>query len=165
MALADFFLKLDSITGESTDSKHKGEIQLESWSWGEQNSASFSASVSGGGGSGKVKMGDFNFVKQIDQSDTALAQACATGQHIASATLTCRKAGGTQLEYLIIKFTDVLVSSYEISGTGSADILPQTSIGLNFAAISATYVSQKADGTAGAQFKWGYNLKTQAVAA
>lgn len=163
MALVDFFLKVDTITGESQDSKHKGEIQLESWSWGEQNSGTFSSNL--GGGAGKVQMNDFTFVKQIDQSDTALANACATGQHIKSAVLTCRKAGGTQLEYLIITFSDCLVSSYQIAGTGSADILPQTNISLNFTKIQATYVSQKADGTAGPQFKWGYDLKAQAAAA
>ena len=29
MASVDFFLKIDGIAGESTDDKHKGEIELE----------------------------------------------------------------------------------------------------------------------------------------
>ena len=37
MAAVDYFLKIDGIDGESQDSKHKDEIELESWSWGEQN--------------------------------------------------------------------------------------------------------------------------------
>ena len=32
-----YFLKLDGILGESTDAKHKGEIQLLSFSWGSSN--------------------------------------------------------------------------------------------------------------------------------
>ena len=35
MAAFDYFLKLDGIPGESTDAKHKGEIDVLSWSWGE----------------------------------------------------------------------------------------------------------------------------------
>ena len=37
----DAFLKVDGITGESTDHKHKGEIEVLSFSWGiKQNIAS-----------------------------------------------------------------------------------------------------------------------------
>jgi type VI secretion system secreted protein Hcp len=35
MAAFDYFLKIDGIPGESTDSKHKDEIDVLSWSWGE----------------------------------------------------------------------------------------------------------------------------------
>ena len=33
-AAVDYFLKIDGIDGESTDDKHKGEIQLESYTRG-----------------------------------------------------------------------------------------------------------------------------------
>ena len=35
MAAIDYFLKLDGITGESADSKHKGEIEVLSFSFAE----------------------------------------------------------------------------------------------------------------------------------
>ena len=44
-------------------------------------------------------------------------QACATGQHIKTATLSARKAGKGQQEYLTFKFHDVLVSSFQTGGT------------------------------------------------
>ena len=34
MAQIDYFLKIDGIEGESSDDKHKGEIEVESFSWG-----------------------------------------------------------------------------------------------------------------------------------
>jgi type VI secretion system secreted protein Hcp len=34
----DAFLKLEGIKGESTDAKHKGEIDIESFGWGAQQS-------------------------------------------------------------------------------------------------------------------------------
>lgn len=36
MATVDYFLKIDGIDGESTDNKHKNEIDVLSWSWGKR---------------------------------------------------------------------------------------------------------------------------------
>ena len=91
MAAVDYFLKIDGIPGESTDSKHKNEIDIESWSWGEANSGSHA--YGGGGGAGKVSVQDFNFTMHVNKASPKLFLACATGQHIKEALLTCRKAG------------------------------------------------------------------------
>ena len=90
MAQVDYFLKVEGIDGESTDDKHKGEIDLESWSWGETNSGSFAAG--GGGGAGKVVMQDLHVVSKMSKASPNLMIACATGQHIKKAVLTSRKA-------------------------------------------------------------------------
>ena len=37
----DYFLKIDGIDGEATDSKHTNEIQVESFKWTETQSADF----------------------------------------------------------------------------------------------------------------------------
>ncbi len=157
MAAVDYFLKIDGIDGESTDSKHKGEIDIESWSWGETQSGSHSSG--GGGGSGKVSMQDFHFVMQHNKASPKLMLACATGEHIKKAVLTCRKAGKDQQEFLKITLSDVLVSSYQTGGSGGADIIPQDQISLNFAKIEHEYKEQKADGTLGAPVKAGYDVK------
>src|SRR5256885_3864946 len=98
MAAVDYFLKVDGIEGESTDSKHKGEIDVQSFSWGETQSGTFAAG--GGGGAGKVAMQDFHFVMGVNKSSPKLMLACANGQHIKQAVLTCRKAGTDQQEYM-----------------------------------------------------------------
>src|SRR5688572_18436432 len=98
MAAADYFLKIDGIEGESQDAKHKAEIDLESWSWGETQSGSHA--TGGGGGAGKVSMQDFHFVMRVNKASPKLLLACASGQHIPSAILTCRKAGGDQQEFV-----------------------------------------------------------------
>ena len=54
MATVDYFLKIDGIDGESTDNKHKNEIDVLSWSWGETQSGTMAGG--GGGGAGKVAM-------------------------------------------------------------------------------------------------------------
>ena len=154
----DYFLKIDGIDGESQDSKHKNEIQLESWSWGATQQGSFSHS--GGGGAGKVAMQDFHFVMKVNKSSPKLFDVCSTGAHIPKAVLVCRKAGKEQQEFLVVTFKDILVSSYQTGGSAS-DVIPTDQISLNFADIEFDYKEQKADGTLGASVKKGYNLKEQ----
>ena len=112
----DYFLKLDGIPGESADDKHKGEIDVESFSWGatQQGSSAFG----GGAGAGKVSYQDFHFVMKMSKASPKLLDAVSTGKHIKQATVTVRKAGTKQQEFLTIKFFDLLVSSYQTGGSG-----------------------------------------------
>ena len=105
MAAVDYFLKIDGIEGESKADKHTGEIDLESFSWGATQSGSFA--TGGGGGSGKVSMQDFHFTMGINKAGPALFLACAQGDHIPKAVLTCRKAGKEQQEFLKVSLEPV----------------------------------------------------------
>lgn len=156
MAQVDYFLKIKDIEGESTDAKHKNEIDIESWSWGEANAGSHS--YGGGGGAGKVTMQDFHFVMRVNKASPKLLLSCATGAHIKEALMTCRKAGKEQQEYLKVKFTDLLVSSYQTGGS-AGDVVPVDQISLNFAKIEYEYYPQKEDGNLGAKVPVWYNLK------
>jgi type VI secretion system secreted protein Hcp len=157
MAAVDYFLKIEGIPGESEDSKHKGEIHVESWSWGETQVGAHAGD--GGGGAGKVSMQDFHFVKKFSKASPLLFLKCAGGHHIPSAVLSCRKAGGDQQEYLTIKMSDLLVSSYQTGGTGQGGLIPQDQVSLNFAKIEFDYKAQKADGSLDSPVKAGWDLK------
>jgi type VI secretion system secreted protein Hcp len=159
MALVDYFLKIDGIEGESQDSKHKGEIEIDSFSWGASQTGT--ANRGGGMGAGKVAMQDFSFLMKINKASPKLMLACANGSHIKNATLVCRKAGKDQQEYLKIIFSDLLVSSYETTGTGDSNVIPSDKISLNFTKIEIEYKEQKPDGTLGGTMKAWYDLKTQ----
>ncbi len=153
----DAFLKIETIEGESNDAKHKAEIDVESWSWGESQMGTHAGG--GGGGAGKVSMQDFHFVMKINKASPKLMLACATGEHIKKAVLTCRKAGKEQQEFLTVTMSDLLVSSYQTGGSGQGGIVPSDQISLNFSKIEFDYKEQKADGTLGGSVKAGYNLK------
>jgi len=157
MAGVDYFIKFEGIKGESTDAKHKDEIDIESWSWGESNVGS--GHSGGGGGAGKVSMQDFHFVMRLNRASPALMRACATGEHIKTATLSGRKAGKGQQDYLTFKFHDVLVSSYQTGGSEQAADVPTDQVSFNFAKIEVEYKQQQQGGAVapGATFK--YDLK------
>jgi type VI secretion system secreted protein Hcp len=156
MAAVDYFIKFDGIKGESADVKHKDEIDVESWSWGETNAGGTGSG--GGGGAGKVAMQDFHFVMRLNRASPALMKACATGQHIKTATLSARKAGKGQQEYLTFKFRDVLISSFQTTGTEEAPV-PTESVSFNFAKLEVEYKPEKADGSLGTAVDFGYDLK------
>jgi type VI secretion system secreted protein Hcp len=152
----DYFLKIKGIEGESFDAKHKNEIDVLSWSWGQTQSGTHA--VGGGGGAGKVSMQDFNFVMKVNKASPKLMLACASGDHIPEATLVCRKAGKEQQEFLTIKHSDCLVSSFQTGGSAGSDFETE-SVSLNFAKIQYEYRAQKADGTLDGAIKAGYDLK------
>src|SRR5438270_6686608 len=107
---SDYLLEIDGIKGESSDNKHPGTIEIDSFSWGATNSGAMSAG--GGGGAGKVSFQDLHFTTKVNKSSPLLMLACASGQHIKKAVLYVRKQGGDQQEYYTITLADVLVTSY-----------------------------------------------------
>ena len=151
----DYFLKIDGISGDSADAKHKDEIQLEAFSWGETNPAP--AGGGGGGGAGKVHIQDFSFTTRFNKASPQLMLACAKGQHLKLATFTARRTGKEQQEFLVIKFTDVLVTSYQTGGTH--DTLPMDQISLAFSKIEMEFRPQKADGSVDTPVKAGWDVK------
>ena len=153
----DYYLKIAKIDGESTKDGVKDHIEVLSWSWGETNSGSMSHGT--GGGTGKVSMQDFSFSMTIKKATSKLWLACATGEHIKDALLTCREAGKEQQVYLTVKFTDLLISSYQIGGAAGDDHKPVDHVSFNYTKIETEYKPQKADGTLESPIKAGYDLK------
>jgi type VI secretion system secreted protein Hcp len=140
----DMFLKITGIAGESTDKIHSGEIEVLAWSWGATQSGT--THQGSGGGAGKANFQDISFTKYIDKGSPLLLMNLATGKHITDATLVVRKAGGTPLEYLKIKMSEIIVASVATGGSGGEDRLTEN-VTLNFAKFDLEYVQQKPDGT------------------
>ena len=155
--MADYFLRVDGIPGESNDAKHKGEIEVLSWSWGEVNEAP-PRGPGGGAGAGKVDMSDLTVTAQFSKASPQLLLACASGKHFKTAVLTARKAGKAQADYLTFSLSDVLVSSYQVAGGPDANV-PTDSVGLSFGKIQVEYKEQKADGSLGNAVKVGWDRK------
>ena len=158
MAAVDYFLKIDGIQGESKADKHKDEIDVQSFSWGATQSGTFAGG--GGGGAGKVAMQDFHFTMSHSKASPALMLACAQGDHIKSAILTCRKAGKEQQEFLKVTMSDCLVSSFQTGGSGSGDVTPTDQVSLNFAKIEHEYKEQDATGKLTGSVKKWFDLKS-----
>ena len=163
MAFVDYFLKIDGIPGEGKDAKHADEIDVGAWSWGESATVSSGpGGGGGGGGGGKVAIQGLHFTSAISKASPLLMLACASGNHIKSAVLTARRAGEGQVEFLVVKLSDVLVASYQTSARGGEEGGPVDSVSLNFAQIEVEYRETKPDGSLGPPVKFGWDLKRNA---
>lgn len=153
---ADIFAKIGDIKGESLDSKHKDEVDVLSWSWGVTQSGTMAHG--GGGGEGKASFHDFNFTHYVDKASPVLMKVCATGEHIKEATVTVRKAGKGQQEFLVIKMNDIIVTSVAPGGSAGGDSTME-SVALQCAKVDLEYKPQKADGSLEAGLHFKYDIK------
>lgn len=150
----DTFFKIGDIKGEAQDAKHKDEIEVMSWSWGVSQPGSMS--MGGGGGSGKASFSDLTFSHSVDKASPNLLKACASGKHIPEATITSRKAGEGQQEYLIVKLTDVIITNVSSGGSGG-DVMEN--VAMQYAKMELEYKPQKPDGSLDAGVFFKYDLK------
>jgi type VI secretion system secreted protein Hcp len=151
----DIFLKLGDIKGESMDSKHKDEIEIESFSFGQAGDVN-----DAGQRPGKISMQDFHFVMRLSRATPKLMEKAAKGEKVVSGTtdhalLIVRTAGQTPTEFLKIKFYDALISSIQNTGA-AADTFPADQFSLWFGKIEVEYRPQDAKGGLGPAeyFKW-----------
>lgn len=149
MAEADYYLKVDTIDGESEVTEGGPDAgllnkacQIESWSFGATNSGS--AGIGTGLGTGKVSLQDFHFNIQNGKASIPLFLACAKGNHIPKATLSCRKTGGdgTPHTYYRVIFEDCVISSFQTGGNNGTGTLPIEQISINFTKITQQYFQQ-----------------------
>ena len=150
------FARIGTIKGESRDAKHKDEIEVLSWSWGVSQTGTMGPG--GGGGQGKASFHDLTFTHQMDKSSPLLMKACATGQHIKDATITVRKAGKGQQEYLVITMADVRVTSVSTSVSAEGGATMEV-VSVAFAKVDLVYKPQKPDGSLDVGVHFKYDLK------
>jgi type VI secretion system secreted protein Hcp len=148
-----YFLKLAGIPGGSTDSKHMGEIELESYRFLEDEPDV--AEEEQTAAAALADFGDNNLRFQADASKASplLFAKAATGEHIADATLSVRKGKSTN-DYLVFKMTDLVVSSYQ--NNGNDDQNPLDEVVLDYTTLEITHN----EGTA---LKKGWNFKENAA--
>ena len=151
----DAFLKLDGMDGESTDDKYKGYVEVASFSMGITHLTTV-GSATGGAGSGRASLGELQISKTVDKSSAVLFQKCATGEHFPKGKLVVRKAGGTQMEYLVYAMEIVFVTSVHFS-SASGEENANESVSLAFGKVGFDYTPQLATGAPGAAIHGGWD--------
>jgi type VI secretion system secreted protein Hcp len=142
---ADIFLAIDGIPGDSSDTKHKNQISIESFA--------FLAKRPSTRTTGAVRFSGLRLDKVYDVSSPRLLSAATSGRHLKSATVTFSTSSdpaGTNV--LTYKLSDVAVSSYE-QGGANPDTKPlgslEEEIGLSPARVQVTEKTFGADGSPG----------------
>jgi type VI secretion system secreted protein Hcp len=150
----DFFLKLDGIEGESTDSNHKNEIAILSFSLGGTQVSSVAGT--GGSGAGKVSLADIHIVKTYDKASPKLFKSMVTGNHIKTGTLVATKSGGGGKPFIKIDFQELFVTSIQMSGSSE---IPTESVSFSYNQIKVEYSIQNDQGNLASTGAVTYDLK------
>lgn len=150
-AAVDIFVKIKGtkqgvIKGECMDSKHAGEIDAYSYTWDIVQPFDKSGS---GMAAGKRQLGIFKFLMDTQSATPKLFSAAATGEVLTEVTVTCRKAGKEQQEYLVWTLTNGIVVRIDTGYIAPGEITPHDQVSLAFRTITMTYKEQKPDGTLG----------------
>ena len=148
----DSFLKIDGIDGESTDVKHKGEIEVLSFNWNITRSRR-----------GRAKVADFTIVKHLDKATPQLFDSVCAGDRIPEATLTARKAGEGQRDFLIVTLKEVFVNSVAPAGNTSND-MPLEQVSLSFSRSEITFIPQDKTGKPGPPVTSSCSLRSDSSA-
>jgi type VI secretion system secreted protein Hcp len=111
----------------------------------------------GGAGSGKATFQDLIVTHNIDKASPDLLRACATGTHLKEATITHRKAGKGQQEFLVVKMNDVIITG--VTHGGATGQPYSETVSLAFAKVDLEYKPQKPDGSLDAGIHFKYDLK------
>jgi type VI secretion system secreted protein Hcp len=155
----DMFLKIDTVDGESQDAKHAKEIQINSFSW--EAAQTGTSGIGGGSGTGKVEHQDLVITKYVDRASPLIYKLTCKGEHLKSAVLTVRKAGGDALEYLIMKLEDIMITSFVLGGDPKNDLVTET-LRINFTRAVITYTPQDKAGTGEGAISHGWDLAANA---
>lgn len=158
----DVFLRLDGVQGESTDARHKGEIDILSYT--QALTGPFAHSATGtGAAAGKTICGPVTLKKFVDVSSPDLLLFVANGRHIPKAVITFRRPGGaTQSEYYTVTLEDVVVTEIEqseskIDASSPAAARAMEKVSLMGRRLRFEYVQQMPDGRRGAMPKAGWD--------
>ena len=146
----DMFVKLTGhsqgvIKGESTDHKHKGEIQIESFAWFVQQPIDTVTRLS----AGKRQYTPFVFTMRTQTASINLMNMTTSGEQIKEMIVTCRKAGKEQQEYLVYTLKEGMISKFESGYLVDDQLVPHDRVSVMFRKISAQAKEQKPDGTLG----------------
>lgn len=141
--MANIFVKIDGIPGESLVEAHKDELEVLSFSMGAMQPVSGTPSSAGGATAASVHFSEISMAKYVDKATPKLYKFCASGNHINTVTFSFHRAAkdGATVKYLEIVLTNSLISNISTAGSGGEDILVEN-VSFNFGAIQLTYVEQ-----------------------
>lgn len=151
------YVQIDGITGNVTESGHKNWIEVDSFSFGcGRGVISRTPGHTENREATTVSISEISVSKEMDETSPKLFTLACVGTGKTVKIEFCR-TGATPVVFASYELSNVLVSSYSVSGDGSGQS-PRESLSLNFDKIVYKYTPYKDDGTAGTPINVTYDL-------
>jgi len=131
------YMQLGGVKGNVTNVNYQNWIEIKSIHWG----VTVAVATTVGAGtsrlsSGKITPMDVSMHKEFDSASVPLLKLAFAGKSIPQALIAVtRTASNTATAYLTFTLSNVIISSFQTSGTDSSEALPMDSITLNFSKI------------------------------
>lgn len=155
--MANIFLKLSGITGESKDTNHKEWIEVMNVNYSVFSPSS--ADIGGGSSAGTADPGDLTLMAFMGAHTPDMTQRQFQGKHFDEATFEFMKQGGadTGKKFFTIKLKEVFITHYSPGDAGGQE--PMESYGLTYNDIEIDYLKQNEKGNTVSVGTIGYNRK------
>ena len=133
------YIKFDGVDGEAQDKDHKAWSDLASFGQGLHQPGAGATGPTRR--RGDVIVDDLTCSKELDKASPKIAEAVCKGKVFPKVEihLTASITDAGRVTYYAYQLTNVLVTSYEIGGSGQAEDVPMETFSLNFEEIKVTY--------------------------
>jgi len=153
------YIKFKDVNGEALDKFHR------TWS----DLASFGQAVvqPGGGATGATRrrgdviMEDIHCSKELDKASPKIAEAVCKGKVFPKVEihLTASYTDRGRITYYAYEMKNVLVTSYNISGSGQSEDVPMEDFSLNFEEIKVTYTENDNKGKSKGNVEYSWKVE------
>ncbi|MCL2714026.1 MAG: type VI secretion system tube protein Hcp [Alphaproteobacteria bacterium] len=156
------YLQLGSIKGQTTDEKHKEQMEIEAIHWNVSRAISMTAGSMEEREHSQPTFSEIVLTKLGDASSVELFQRASGGQGGEKAVISLATPGAKgesgATDYIKYELDNALISNYTVNSSGDR---PVETIRLSFTKMQITYLPQKTDGSRGQGQKVGsYDIST-----
>ena len=150
------FIKFDGVDGEAQDKDHKNWCDL--LSFGQAMHQPGGSATGAARRRGDVVLEDIVCAKELDKASPKLAEATCKGKVFPKVEihLTASYTDSGRVTYYAYELTNVMVTSYNVSGSGQSEDVPAEDFSLNFEEIKVTYTENdnKGKSKGNVEYKW-----------
>ena len=153
------FIKFDGIEGECQDKDHKGWSDLASFGQGLHQPGRGATGATRR--RGDVIVDDMSCSKELDKSSPKFAEAVCKGKVFPKVEihLTASYTDAGRVTYYAYELKNVLVTSYNIGGSGQSEQVPMEDFSLNFEEIKVTYTETDSAGKSKGKVEYAWKVE------
>jgi type VI secretion system secreted protein Hcp len=151
----DVFMKIDGISGESSDLQFTDWIEVLSLNWEVDSPATATRTAKHG-----LRSSEFGITKVVDKATPQIIKATISNELIKEIQIALCRSGKDKVKYLEYVFKNCVITKAALhTANNSGESLPTENIQFRFASIEITYFQQKrATGGSGGQISALWNV-------
>jgi type VI secretion system secreted protein Hcp len=150
------YIKFDGVAGEAKDAGHTEWSDILAFDQGIQQPGS--AATGATRRRGDVIMENIQVTKELDKASPKIAESICKGKVFPKVEihLTASYTDAGRVTYFAYELKNVLVTSYNISGSGQSEDVPTENFSLNFEEIKVTYTEADNQGKSkgNVEYEW-----------